>query len=115
MEKFLNYLLLFVCLIIGTSCANLKKGEPKIDCRNLVDENVVQKEIQTDLKERFPSYKEAYTASIGLTLHTDGVRYYPVSVKTKENRVYSVIYNYSPDNEMCKKLGWQFIQLEPKP
>lgn len=114
MEIFrMNSFYILILVILG-GCTSLNKEEPKVDCRSLLSEDTVQREIQADLKDRFPNYKEAYSSSAGLILHAEGIRYYPVSVKTKEGKVYSVIYNYSPSNEMCKKIGYQFIQLEPK-
>lgn len=107
----MKYSFLILGLAIACGCATSSKQEPAIDCRSRIDEVVVQKEIQADLKERFANYKDAYISEIGLLLHSDGTRYYPVSVTTKENKVYSVIYNYSPGRETCQKMGYQFILL----
>lgn len=115
MKKIFRVSFLIFSFYLLASCITSEKEKSKIDCRNIVDDVVVQREIHADLKERFPNYKEIYISSVGLTLHAEGIRYYPVSVRTKENRIYTVIYNYSPENELCKKLSYQYIQLEPRP
>ncbi len=115
MKKIFRVSFLVFFFLLLANCTTLKKEESKVDCRNILDDASVQKEIQADLKERFPNYKEVYTSSVGLVLHAEGIRYYPVSVRTNENRLYAIIYNYSPDNELCKKLGFQYIQLDPRP
>jgi len=90
-----------------------KPKEIKANCGDLLEKETVQKDIQRELKETFPNSTEVFISSAGIYLNSDGTVYYPVSVKTKENRMYSVLYNYSP-TEGCKQIRYQYIQLDPK-
>ena len=91
-----------------TSCAGLQK---KQDCRLQSDSLQIRKEIVADIHDRFPKYQDIAISDVGLALNGSGWAYYPAAVKLKSGEQYSIIYNYSPENEQCKKLGYQFIKL----
>ena len=112
MKKLIQLCCLFSIYLILTACASNQTNQI-LDCRGIKPESEIRIEILADLDARFPNYKAAFVSDIGLKLHAEGIRYYPVSVNTKENRTYAVIYDYSPANESCKKLSYQFIQLDP--
>lgn len=114
MKKTMVLFQIFVYAFILGGCAS-NKVATQIDCRELIKEDLVQKEIQSGLANRFPNHKEAFISNTGLILQGEGVRYYPAVVTTNKNRIYSIIYNYSPQNESCKKIGYQLIQLDPLP
>jgi hypothetical protein len=104
----IQLLLLSVLAIALTSCAGLQK---KQDCRVQSDVLQVRKEIVADIYVRFPKYQSIAISDVGLSLNGSGWAYYPATVKLKSGEQYSIIYNYSPENEQCKKLGYQFIKL----
>ncbi len=106
--------LILLSSTIFAGCATSRKVQMVVDCRKILVEDHVQTEIEADLKARFPNYREAFVSGAGLKLHAEGIRYYPASVKTRDGKTYSIIYSYSPEDEECKRLGFQFVQLDPK-
>jgi hypothetical protein len=72
MEKIFRVSFLIFSFHLLASCTTLKKEESKIDCRNRVDDASVQREIQADLKDRFPNYKEVYPQVLGLPFTPKG-------------------------------------------
>jgi hypothetical protein len=97
-----------VAVLLLTSCTGLNK---KMDCRFQVDASQIKKEMLADIKERFPDYKSLAISDVGLGFDESGTAYYPATVIFKKGEIYSVIYNYSPTNSECKKLGYQYIKL----
>ncbi len=74
MKKTMVLFQIFVYAFILGGCAS-NKVATQIDCRELIKEDLVQKEIQSDLANRFPNHKEAFISNTGLILQGEGVRH----------------------------------------
>ena len=90
------------------SCSSLNK----VECRELIDYKNTYSHIQKELKRLFPGYKEAWVSKAALKYSSGGERFFPVQVSTKQNNIYSILFHYSPENQMCTELSAQFVKLE---
>lgn len=95
-------------IVFFSNCSSIKK----LDCRDHVDEKKAYIEIRDEIARLFPGYREVKVSKGALRYSNDGSMFFPGQFVSKLGHTYSVVAQYLPKNERCKKLSYQFVKLE---
>ena len=112
MNNMFNKFFILTVFIFLAGCSMSRPHSNLLDCRDIIQDSWAKAEMLKDLNQRFPNYKAAWGSEIGLKFGEGGIRYYPWTIKTSDNSMFSIIYNFSPQNRLCEDIGYQFIKLD---